>query len=322
MQSVSIPGLPLPVTRLVQGGTMFGGQLDDAASFDVLDAVLALGGTLVDTAHVYGGGQSERTIGRWLARGPRDRIMLLGKGAHPDAHGPRVTPAAIAADLTESLARLQTDYIDLYMLHRDDLRVPVGPLVEALNEHLAAGRIRAIGMSNWTAARLTEANTYAALRGLTPIVASSPHFGLAEQLQAPWPGAVSLVGAAQAAERAWYVRTQMPVFAWSSLASGFFSGRVRAGQRVGQPSAADEALLRVYGSLANFERLARAETLAAERGLTVAQVALAYSWQQPLNVLALVGCVSPAEFAASAAALDLTFTPAELDWLDLRRAER
>jgi len=321
MQSISIPGLAKPVTRLVQGGTMFGGPLDAAASFDMLDAVLALGGTLVDTAHVYSGGQSERIIGRWLARGPRDRMMILSKGAHPDERGPRVTPAAITADLRESLERLQTDYIDLYMLHRDDPRVPVGPLVEVLNEHLAAGRIRALGLSNWSAARIAEANTYAALRGLAPIVASSPHFGLAEQLEAPWPGAVSLVGPAQAAERAWYVQTQLPVFAWSSLASGFFSGRVDPDRRAAL-APADQALLRVYGSGANFERLARARTLAAERGVTVAQVVLAYSWQQPLNVVALVGCVSAAEYAASAAALDLALTPADVEWLDLRRAAR
>ncbi len=322
MQTVEIPGLHLPVARLVQGGTMFGSPLDDAASFDLLDAVLALGGTMIDTAHVYSGGSSERTLGRWLARGPRDRVLILSKGAHPNAQGSRVNAPAIAADLRESLERLQTDYIDLYMLHRDDLRVPVGPLLEALNEHRAAGRIRALGVSNWSAVRIKEANTYAALRGLTPIVASSPHYGLAEQLEAPWVDAYTLTGAARAAERAWYVQTQLPVFAWSSLASGFFSGRVRADRLDELTSPTDQMVRRVYGGPANFDRLARARVLAAERGVSVAQVALAYSFQQPLNVLALVGSVSAAEYADNAAALSLALTPAELDWLDLRRAER
>ena len=322
MQTAAIPGLSQPVSRLVQGGTMFGGTLDDDASFDLLDAVLALGGTLIDTAHVYGGGGSERTLGRWLVRGPRDRVLILSKGAHPDAQGSRVNPPAITADLRESLKRLQTDYIDLYMLHRDDPRLPVGPIMEALNEHLAAGRIRAIGVSNWTAARITEANTYAALRGLTPIVASSPHFGLAEQLEAPWVDAYTLTGAGRAAERDWYVQTQLPLFAWSSLASGFFSGRVHADRLDELTSPTDQMVRRVYCGPANLDRLARARLLAAERGVSVAQVALAYSLQQPLNLFALVGSVSRAEFADSAAALELALTPADLEWLDLRRAER
>jgi aryl-alcohol dehydrogenase-like predicted oxidoreductase len=322
MDYITIPGLPKPVSRLVQGGVMFGSALDDAASFAVLDAVLEQGGSLIDTAHVYGGGQSERTIGRWLARGSRERMMILSKGAHPDAGGSRVNPAAISADLHESLKRLGTDHIDLYMLHRDDPRVPVGPLMDVLNAHLQAGRVLAIGVSNWSAERLTEANTYAALRGLTPLVASSPHFSLAEQAAEPWPDARTLTGPARAAERAWYVRTQMPVFAWSALASGFFSGRVHPDRLAKLTTPTDQMVLRVYGTPGNFERLGRAYTLAAERGVSVAQVALAYSLRQPLNLLALVGSASAAEFSDSAAALTLQLTPSELAWLDLRRAER
>jgi len=323
MQTATIPGLSRPVSRLVQGGTMFGSPLDDTASFAVLDAVLELGCTMIDTAHVYGGGHSERTLGRWLhARGRREQVLILSKGAHPDAHGSRVNPAAIAADLHESLERLQTDYIDLYMLHRDDPTLPVGPIMEALHQHHQAGKIRAIGVSNWSAARLQEANAYAQAHGLTPIVASSPHFGLAEQIEAPWLDAYTLTGPARAAERAWYAQSQMPVFAWSSLASGFFSGRVHPDRLAELTSPTDQMVLRCYCNEPNFERLARTRTLAAERGASVAQVALAYSLQSPLNLFALVGSVSRAEYADSAAAADLTLTPAEMDWLDLRRPER
>ncbi len=322
MQYATIRGLALPVSRLVQGGTMFGSNLDDAASFALLDAVLELGCTIIDTAHVYGGGSSERTLGRWLkARGRRDDVLLLSKGAHPDAHGARVTPAHIAADLHESLERLQTDYIDLYMLHRDDPTKPVGPIVEALHQHRLAGKLRAIGVSNWSSARLQEANAYSLANSLTPIVASSPHFGLAEQAEAPWADAYTLTGPARAPERAWYAQTQLPVFAWSSLASGFFSGRVHPDRLAELTSPTDQMVLRCYGTAPNFERLARTRALAAERGASVAQVALAYSLQSSLNLFALVGSVSRAEYADSAAALDLALTPAELDWLDLR-AER
>jgi aryl-alcohol dehydrogenase-like predicted oxidoreductase len=302
---------------------MLGGPLDDAASFALLDAVLAHGGTMIDTAQIYGGGASESTLGRWLhQRGRRDDVLILSKGAHPDEHGPRVNPEAITGDLLSSLERLQTDYIDLYMLHRDDPAVPVGPIMEVLNEHLAAGRVRALGGSNWAAARLREANAYAADHGLTGFVASSPHFGLAEQLEAPWTDAYTLTGPAKAAERAWYAETHMPIFAWSSLASGFFSGRIHPDRLDELTSPTDEMVKRVYCSPANFERLARARTLAAERGVSVPQIALAYSLNSPLNVFTLVGSFNGAEFADNVAAADLTLTPAEMDWLDLTRAER
>ena len=112
--------------------------------------------------------KSERAIGEWLqARGNRDRIVLLDKGAHPYWTQPRVDPENISKDIAESLERLQTDYIDLYLLHRDDPGVPVRPIVECLNEHRAAGRIRAFGGSNWTTTRLEQANSYADEHGLT-----------------------------------------------------------------------------------------------------------------------------------------------------------
>src|SRR5207249_9101 len=127
----------------------------------------------------------------------------------------------------DSLARFKTDYIDLYLLHRDDPTVPVGPIIEVLNEHLKAGRIHAFGGSNWTYQRLQEANAYAAEHGLTPFVASSPNFSLADQIEPPWAGCISISGSQGTAARQWYVQQQMALFTWSSLAGGFFSGRFR-----------------------------------------------------------------------------------------------
>ncbi|CAN5875957.1 hypothetical protein BH24DEI2_BH24DEI2_18400 [soil metagenome] len=174
----SVAGIDKPVSRLVQGTVMV--SEDAERGFDLLDEIYALGCTAFDTAHVYGEGDNERTVGRWLRdRGLREKIVLIGKGAHHNADRARVTPFDITADLHDSLARFKTEYIDLYLLHRDDPGVPVGPIIDTLNEHLAAGRIRAFGGSNWTHTRVAEANAYAERNALTPFAASSPNFSLA-----------------------------------------------------------------------------------------------------------------------------------------------
>jgi aryl-alcohol dehydrogenase-like predicted oxidoreductase len=163
-----ISGVAKPVARLIQGTVMIGSDKLDY-SFGLLDDILALGGNTFDAAHVYGNGDNERTLGRWIEdRGVRDQVVIITKGAHHNQDRPRVTPFDITADLHDSLARLRTDYIDLYLLHRDDPAQPVGPIVEVLNEHLAAGRIHAFGGSNWSHRRIAEANEYAATHGLTP----------------------------------------------------------------------------------------------------------------------------------------------------------
>ena len=188
-----IPGVTKPVARLIQGSVMVRSDAQEA-SFRLLDDILALGGNTFDLAHVYGEGDVERTFGRWLeARGVRDRVVVITKGAHHNRDRQRVTPFDITADLFDSLARLRIDAIDLYLLHRDDPTVPVGPIVEVLNEHQAAGRIHAFGGSNWRHERIAAANEYAAAHGLTPFVVSSPHLSLAVQFQPPWPNCVTLM---------------------------------------------------------------------------------------------------------------------------------
>ncbi|MDQ3862906.1 MAG: aldo/keto reductase, partial [Actinomycetota bacterium] len=223
MKYGSVPGIGKPVARIVQGTVMIKSEQQEQ-SFALLDEVFALGGTTFDTAHQYGGGDSERTFGRWvMERGVRDEVVVIGKGAHHSEDRKRVTPFDITADLYDSLARFGFDHIDLYLLHRDDPSVPVGPIVEVLNEHLYEGRIHAFGGSNWTPERLSEANDYAEENGLTPFVASSPNLSLAVQAVEPWPDCVSISG--DEASRRWYEETRMPLFTWSSLAGGFFSGR-------------------------------------------------------------------------------------------------
>lgn len=318
MDYATIPGVTKPVSRLVQGTMLLGSDVE-ADSFALLDAVVEAGCTAFDVAHVYGGGAAERMFGRWLRdRGVREQIVIVGKGAHHNADRARVTPFDIAADLHDSLARMQVEQIDLYLLHRDDPAVPVGPIMEALNHWQRAGLITAFGASNWHHERIDEANRYALEHDLMPFAASSPNFSLADQREAPWPGCVTISGPAGAAVRAWYTHASMPLITWSSLAGGFWSGRFRRDNVDTFTHDADRLCIRCYASPENFERLDRATALAAAKNVTLPQIALAYVLNQPLPIFALVGCRTGAEFRANAAAGAITLTDGELAWLDLR----
>lgn len=322
MQYGYVPGIDKPISRLVQGTVMVNSNEPDRG-FALLDAVFELGCTTFDTAHVYGEGDNERTVGRWVnERGIRDQVVIIGKGAHPNEDRKRVTPFDITADLYDSLARFKFDYIDLYLLHRDDPSVPVGPIVEVLNEHLEAGRIHAFGGSNWTHERIREANEYAQTHGLTPFVASSPQFSLAEQVKEPWPDCVSISGPKGEAARAWYAQTGMALFTWSSLAGGFFSGRFTRDNLDAFEGYFDRLCVRAYCYEDNFKRLDRARALAREKGVTLPQIALAYVMNQPLNIFALVGCQNGEEFKANVEALEIQLTPEEMAWLELQSDDR
>jgi aryl-alcohol dehydrogenase-like predicted oxidoreductase len=318
MQYGKLPGIDKPISRLVQGTVMIGSTQRDY-SFALLDSIYALGCNTFDSAHVYGNGDVERTFGAWVqARGLRDQIVILTKGAHPNADRKRVFPFDISSDLLDSLARLKTDYIDLYVLHRDDPSVPVEAIIDVLNEHKQAGRIHAFGGSNWSHERVAAANAYAGDNGLTPFVVSSPQFSLAEMIREPWAGCISISGPSGAQARQWYASAGMALFTWSSLAGGFFSGRFNRENLNSFTEYLDKLCVTSYCYEDNFRRLDRAAQLAEAKGISLTQIALAYILNQGLNVFALVGCRSADEFAMNAAALDINLTPDEVAWLDLR----
>ena len=309
MKYGTIAGVNKPVSRLIQGLVMISTD-DPEGSMALLDGIYEQGCTTFDTALVYAGGKSETMLGRWIAsRGVRDKVVILDKGAHHTAQRQRVTPEDINADVATALERLGTDYVDLFLLHRDDPAVPVGPIIEVLNEHQRAGRVRAFGGSNWTASRVAEAHEYAAARGLTPFAASSPNHSLALPADVPWDNCVSISGPAGEADRAWYARTKLPVLFWSSLAGGFFSGRFSRAAVAASEDYFDKLVVKCYCTDENFDRLEWAGRVADEMGLTIPQMALAWVLSQPMNVFPLVGCRTPAEFAANVQALDLKLPP-------------
>ena len=302
MRYLRFPPLARDLSRLVLGTAGYELAPLDVA-LDLFDAFRELGGNVVDTGREYG--NAEAIVGRWLReRRLRDEIVVLTKGAHHDNDTlrRRVNPPEITQDLEESLRTLGRESIDIYCLHRDDPDVPVGPLVETLEAHRRAGRVRVLGASNWTERRLEAAAAYATQHGLQGFACSSPGLSLAAPQEVPWLDAVTIHGREA---RAWYTTRQLPVFAWASLAGGFFAG-VRGPDMV-----------RVYETADNRERLRRTQTLAARRGATPSQIALAWVLHQPFPTYALVGPRSVAELQESVAALELALTPAEARWLDV-----
>ncbi|MFW5689553.1 MAG: aldo/keto reductase [Spirochaetota bacterium] len=329
MKYGTVPGVEKPVSRIGHGCMMLSSGDGQAKSNEILDAVWDTGVRLFDHSHVYGRGDCERAFGVWLREresrepGFREELVILDKGCHPSQGEKRVTPANIRGDLAGSLERLGVDYVDLWLFHRDDPEQPVGPLVETLNELVSEGKIRAFGGSNWTHERIAEANEYAAKHDLQPFVASSPNFSLAEQVDSPWgPDCVTISGPSNATARAWYAAHDLAVFSWSSLARGFLSGRLRRDNFEAVRGEFEEHTIRCYVTDDNWNRLERAAELAEERGLTIAQIALAFVLNQPFNIFALVGSYGRSEAEANLAALEANLTQQEIDWLDLRADSR
>ncbi len=264
------------------------------------------GGNAFDSAFIYGGGACETVLGQWIgSRGVREQAVILGKGAHT----PDCFPDKLTEQLLVSLERLGTDYLDIYMMHRDNPDVPVGEFIDVLNRHARAGRIRAFGGSNWTIERVEAAGAYAAEHGLRGFSAVSNNFSLARMVEPVWAGCLQASGPES---RAWFERTQTALMPWSSQARGFF---VR-----GDPGyTADASLARCWYAEDNFKRLARAKELARKRNVLPIQIALAYVLCQRFPTFPLIGPRLLSETRTSLPALDLSLTPDELAWLNLER---
>ena len=316
MKYGKIPGLEKPVSRIVQGTVMLREDRADTG-FDLLDAAYGAGINTFDLAKVYSGGESERVFGKWLAdRSLASEVVVLDKGAHHSRDRQRVTPSDITSDLYDCLARLGIGVIDLFVLHRDDTSQPVGPIVDRLNRHVQEGLIRVFGGSNWTWRRVQEANEYAETHGLTGFAVSSPHFSLAEALDVPWENCHSITGDHCAEERAWYSENQMPLFTWSSLCGGFFSGRYTRENLEGFTEARDKTCIRCYASEANFRRLDRASGLARTKSRTTSQIVLAYLLCGSMNCFPLMAGWTEAEILENAMSSDLVLSQEEMFYLN------
>lgn len=322
MNKSQLPGTDLSVSQLCLGTNQFGTALDDAAADAILEQFAALGGNFVDTARSYGDwipdaprGASELALGRLLGERQRSDWVVATKGCEFDyrsgTFAPRVSPAILRDDLAASLEALQTDYIDLYWLHRDDPSQPVEALVDALIAEQQAGRIRAFGCSNWSVPRIEAAQAYAASIGHGGFSACQPMWGLAE----PNRETAMMSGLGGYYEDGYQAlhASGLAMIPYSGQSRGFFSKLAEGGE-----AALADDLKALYLNDANRKRLPVVQRIAAELGVSINQVALAYLLCQPHLTIPIIGASRAEQLNDTVAAAALQLTPAQL--AELRRA--
>lgn len=310
-----------PVSKIVFGCSnpviTHQGFFKEKKAFGLLDAALAAGINTFDTAEAYG--TSESVLGKWMQkRKNRSQVVLITKGCHPHG-GPRVNSECLKQDLEQSMKRLKTEYIDIYMLHRDQQEADVNAIIELLNQYHREGKIGAFGASNWTHERIAQVNQYAAERGLIGFTVSSPNFGFARQVNDPWGGGcVSISGPENKRAREWYGEQGISVFAYSCLGRGLFSGKVRSNDPEQAKRLLDTAAIRGYWCAENLELLARVEKIAEEKHCSIAQLSLAWIMQQKFTAFPIVTISDEKRIAENVAAVDIKLSEKECteltDW--------
>lgn len=295
------------VSSLALGGNVFGWTADEETSFAVLDAFVAAGGTMIDTADVYSawvpshsGGESEAVIGSWLKNDPskRDKVVIATKVGMSGG----LAPELIEKACNSSLQRLGLDTIDLYYQHRDDPEVPLAESLGAFERLRQQGKIRAIGLSNFTAPRISEAFDTAERLGFARPVAFQPRYNLADRQEYE----EELRPAAE--------RHNLAVFPYYGLASGFLTGKYRRKEDLEKSQRG--ASVAKYLDDRGKRILAALDETSRETGAALATVALAWLMAQPTIVAPLASATSLGQLKELTAAMDLELSSEQISRLD------
>ena len=300
----------LEVAPLALGGNVFGWTADEETSFALLDAFTDAGGTMIDSADVYSawvpghsGGESETVIGRWLKRsGKRDKVVIATKVGFFEG----LAPDKIAAACDASLRRLGIDCIDLYYQHKDDEAVPLADSLGAFERLVEAGKIRAVGLSQFTAERVDEAMETVRRGGLTPPSALQTWYNLVERQRFE----DELRDAA--------LRHGLAVFPFYSLANGFLTGKYRSKEDLSKSVRGLRNAEYVEGK--GMRVLATLDEVAAEIGSALATVALAWTMVQPSVTAPLASATSMTQLDEILAALDLRLSLSQIERLNAASA--
>lgn len=297
-------GLETP--PLVLGGNVFGWTVDEPASFEILDAFVAGGGTMIDSADVYSawvpgnkGGESETIIGKWLKRrGRRDDILIATKVGFLGG----LSAAAIEAAAEGSLKRLQTDHIDLYYAHRDDPEVPLEETLEALDRLVRAGKVRSIAASQMEAPRLGQARKISRDQGLAGYEVFQVGYSMIER------------GKFEGPLREVVLEEGMGVLVFYALANGYLTSKYRSEDDLRKSPRGQRVAEYLHGKGPRI--LAGLDAVAAEAGATPAQVALAWTAAQPGVTAPLASATSLSQLEELLGSMDLTLDEEQLSRLD------
>ncbi len=303
----------LTIAPLMLGGNVFGWTADETTSHAILDAFVAGGFNAIDTADVYSawvpgntGGDSEKVIGTWLkGRGRRDEVIIATKvGMWPAQPG--LSAANIVSACEGSLARLQTDYIDLYQSHRDDAETPQDESLEAYSRLVKAGKVRAIGASNFEAARLDSALEISAAKALPRYDTLQPAYNLMDR---------RVEGSLQQL----CLDETVSIISYYGLASGFLTGKYRSLADLGKSPRGGGMKKHLEGERGP-KVLAALDAAAAELSATPAQVALAWVMARPAVAAPIASATSIAQLNELMGAAHLALDPAHIARLDAASA--
>ncbi|HEX7936275.1 MAG TPA: aldo/keto reductase [Paraburkholderia sp.] len=309
MQKRRIGRSELQVAPLMFGGNVLGWTIDEATSFSILDAFVDAGLDFIDTADVYSawapgnqGGESETIIGKWFRQsGKRERIVLATKvSKHPQRKG--LSAANIQAAVEDSLRRLQTDYIDIYFSHDDDTETPLAETLGAYQRLIEAGKVRVIGASNYSGARVEEALAVSRQHGLPEYQLLQPEYNLYDR--AEYEADIEPVALAQ----------QLGVVVYWSLASGFLSGKYRSKEDLANKARGSR--VEKYLNARGLQILGALDRVAARHASTPASVALAWLIARPSVTAPIASATSIEQLGSLAAAVHLTLTTADIRELD------
>ena len=319
LKKITLPGTDLEVSQLCYGTNMLGTAIDQPSANAILDRFVELGGNFIDTARGYGdwvpdapAGASERAIGQWLKGRNREDVVIATKGGMVDMRAGdyrnRVTPEDITSDLNESLDHLGVNTIDLYWLHADNPQAPVGPIMDTLFAAQDAGQIRYIGASNWTPARIREANAYAASKGRQGFVASQTFWGLA----APEREASTAQGYQLYYEDGYQdIHAEgVTMIPYSAQSGGYFTKLANGGE-----AALPDFLKARYANPVNAGRFEAVKAVAAKHDASINDVVLGYLVNQPHATVPIFGARSPDQVEDSVKAADLALAADELTQL-------
>lgn len=298
----------LEIAPVCLGTNVFGWTADEAEAFEVLDAFVAGGGSLLDTADSYSsfvpgnhGGESETIIGNWLkSRGRRDDVLIATKvGRQPGTQG--LAAATIKRGVEDSLRRLQTDHIDLYYAHADDPSTPLEETLAAFDELVRVGKVRYIAASNYPPDRLREALDVSAANGFARYEALQPHYNLLER--AEYEGALADLCAGE----------QLSCLPYYALAKGFLTGKYRSADDV--PHSRRAARAAEYLNDRGIQVLRALDDVAAAHHTTPATVSLAWLLARPAVVAPIASARNPDQLASILAVLELQLSDEEVEAL-------